>query len=382
MFVPARIDKNDIFNNREVRVLLSHSDYRKAVQALVAAESLHDLANVPICGAMIDINSRCNFGNCLNCIDQLSVNRPRLTSEMPWQKLKNLVEDLVALGCRFIEPMGGEPMLYSAYGEFLRLCAKLNVALKVVSNGSLAHQHEMELIEVSRIAGSSIRFSVNGDNVTYGEITGVRNPLETYCRILANILFLAKAGVEVLVSYVVFPENCRTIASTARQVKSCGASSFLVLPGRDWRTKKVLMSADVSLKEELAKTLELEDHNFQVTIPQTFLDAAALQPKQYHRCACAFLKPVIGVEGKLFVCSYFKQRDDAVLGRIGFNGRFRDVWKSEMRAKRLAGFNPERMCRKVSCTRHFLNCFVDFLNRQNVGVLAGFSSGSFDELFF
>lgn len=368
--------------NREIQVLLSHQEYRNAVIAYKEADSFKKLAEVSICGAMIDINSQCNFGNCLNCIDQLSVNKPDLINEMSWQTLKALIEDIAASGCRFIEPMGGEPMMHSAYDELLKLTTRMNIALKIVSNGSLAHLYIPELKEASMIPGSSIRFSVNGDEKTYGSITRLENHNEIYRQVLQNIELLKKENVQVLISYVVFPENSHTIYSASKKIKESGASRFLLLPGRDWRTKRVLVEKNGLIEDEIQKTRRLEDSSFKVIIPQTFEDGAGIQTKDYKRCACSFLKPVIGVDGKLFPCSYFKQRGNLVLGRLNRKNRFRDIWKSEVRVKRSYAVRPDIECLNLSCTRHYLNCYIDRLDGSQIRQIEKHNSFSSDELFF
>jgi MoaA/NifB/PqqE/SkfB family radical SAM enzyme len=367
-----------LLENREVRVLLTH--HWDAVRAYKRADSMLALAHVPVCGASIDINSLCNFGNCLNCIDRRSVNQPHLPAEMPWPVLKDLVEDLADNSCKFIEIMGGEPMAFSGYGRLLRICSQSGIALKIVSNGSLAGRYVPELIEATRVPGASIRFSVNGDDCSYPRVT--RMSRAVYEKVHANIALLAAGGAAVMVSFVVFPENRYSICSAASRAKEAGAARFLVLLGRHPRTKEILMDGDALLEEELARTARFGDRNFRVVIPQTTREGAGLQPKSYHRCACTIFKPVVGVDGSLYPCSYFKQRKDAVIGRIGAGMRFRDVWPAEIRVRKLAALWPSRECSAVSCTRHYLNTFVDRLRAEHCGEVEAMPVEPIEDLFF
>lgn len=367
-----------LLENREVRVLRTH--HWDAVRAYKEADSMVALAHVPVCGASIDINSLCNFGNCLNCIDRQSVNKPHLPAEMPWSVLKDLVEDLADNGCKFIEIMGGEPMACSGYGRFLRFCSESDIALKIVSNGSLAGRYVSELVEASRVPGASIRFSVNGDERSYPRVT--RMSRAVYEKVHANIALLAGSGAAVMVSFVVFPENRTSICSAARRAKEAGAAGFLVLLGRHPRTKSVLMDGDALLEEEFARTTRLSDRNFKVVIPQTTREGAGLQPKSYHRCACVIFKPVIGVDGSLYPCSYLKQRKDTVIGRIGAGMRFRDVWPAEIRVRKLAALWPSRECSAVSCTRHYLNTFVERLRAEHCSEAQAMPVEPIEDLFF
>lgn len=98
----AHEPKRDFLENREVRALLSHPGYRRTVEIYKKANTNQELSRVPACGAMIDLNSRCNY-QCPNCVDQGSVNQKSPPAEMPWAILRDIVIDLHSLGCRFIK---------------------------------------------------------------------------------------------------------------------------------------------------------------------------------------------------------------------------------------------------------------------------------------
>jgi MoaA/NifB/PqqE/SkfB family radical SAM enzyme len=299
---------------------------------------------------------------------------------MSWSVLKDLIVDLAGKGCKFIDIMGGEPMAFSRYGRLLRLCAEHGVALKIVSNGSLAGRYRSELVKASMVPGTSIRFSVNGDEHSYPRIT--RMSRIVYEKVHANIKLLAARGVPVMVSFVVFPENRFSICSAAKRAKESGAAVLLVLLGRHPSTKKVMVEGDALLKQELDRAVGLGDRNFKVIVPQTTRDGAGVQSKSYRQCACAVFKPVIGVDGSLFPCSYFKQRKDAVIGRVDDAARLRDVWPTEMRAKKLAAFWPSRECTAISCTRHYLNAFVDRLKTGLFSDVEAMTVEPEEEIFF
>lgn len=344
--------------NREVQVLLTHEQYLEAVKQLLETDTADELSNVAICGAMLDLTSVCN-GRCLHCIDSSSVNQPHLPAELPWPMLRGIVEDLHRMGCRFLEPMGGEPMLHSAYAPFVSLCVKLGIALKVVSNGTMAHRYLEPLQEAASVPGTTIRFSLNGDERTYPMINRAQGSEDDYRLVLNSIRALARWNLRVTVSYVVFPENRHTIARAARAAREAGAVRFLVLPGRDPITKNVIIQEDRRLKWELLRTRALHGEDFDVQLPGTLEESLRVQFKTYQRCYHAFLKPAIGVDGTLYPCSYLKQRPDLSLGRVRPDCGLQAVWTSETRVQRLLRVRPDRLCQNITCTRHHMNQFID-----------------------
>jgi MoaA/NifB/PqqE/SkfB family radical SAM enzyme len=380
MLATVRAERHNFYGNREVGVLLSHPHFRKAARNYMEAGSTKALAEIPPCAVAIDINSQCNY-RCRYCIDAETVNQPYLPTEMPGPLLRSRLSVLAEMGVRSAEIYGGEPMLHSEFGLLLSHAVRLGLALKIVSNGSRAHLFVPELAAAARIPGSSVRFSVNGDLETYGTATGVPDSCGAFRRVVRNIELLAKEGVPLLVSHVLFRENQESLFSTAKTVKESGARRLLVLMGRDPKTKQYLMRIDDALAAELKKVRRLGAPGFEVILPATLTEADEPQVKDYTRCAVSFLKPTICVNGNLAVCTYHKQRADTVLGRISGVTPLHKAWTSELRVKRALSINPARDCSEVHCTRHHLNRFLEAGDTGLLEAAAGPPEGH-GELFF
>jgi len=380
MLATVRTEGQRFSGNREVGVLLSHPHFRKAARTYMEADTIKALAEVAPCAVAIDINSQCNY-RCRYCIDTATVNQPHLPAEMPGPLLRSRLSVLAEMEVRSAEIYGGEPMLHSEFGLLLRHAVRLGLALKIVSNGSRAHLFVPELAAAAGIEGSSVRFSVNGDLETYGTVTGVPDSRGAFRRVVRNVELLANEEVPLLVSYVLFKENQESLFSTAQTVKKAGAGRFLVLMGRDPKTKQYLMRVDENLAAELEKVRRLADPGFEVILPATLTEADEPQAKDYTRCAVSFLKPTLCVTGDLAVCTYHKQRADRVIGRISAETPIHKAWRSELRVKRALSVNPARDCSAVNCTRHHLN---RLLESRDIGLLEA-SAGApqrRSELFF
>ena len=380
MLATVRAERDSFSGNREVGVLLSEPHFRKAAKVFMEADSIKALADVPPCAVAIDINSQCNY-RCRYCIDAATVNQPHLPAEMPGPLLRSRLSVLEEMGVRSAEIYGGEPMLHSEFGLLLKHAVRLGLALKIVSNGSRAHLFVPELAAAARIEGSSVRFSVNGDLETYGTVTGVPDSRGAFRSVVRNIGLLANEGVPLLVSHVLFKENQESLFSTAQAVKEAGARRFLVLMGRDPKTKQYLMRVDDALAAELEKVRRLGDPGFEVILPATLTEADEPQAKDYTRCAVSFLKPTLCVTGELVVCTYHKQRADRVIGRISAETPIHKAWRSELRVKRALSINPARDCSEVNCTRHHLNRLLESRDTGLLEASVGVPQGR-RELFF
>jgi MoaA/NifB/PqqE/SkfB family radical SAM enzyme len=258
---------------------------------------------------------------------------------------------------------------------------RLGLALKIVSNGSRAHLFVPELAAATRIGGSSVRFSINGDLETYGTVTRVADSRGAFRRVVLNVEMLANEGVPLLISHVLFKENHESLFSTAQTVKEAGARRFLVLMGRDPKTKQYLLRVDENLAAKIEKVRRLAGPGFEVILPATLTEADEPQEKDYNRCAVSFLKPTICVNGNLAVCTYHKQRADMVLGRISGAKPLHKAWTSELRVKRALSINPARDCSEVHCTRHHLNRFLEAGGTGMLEIAAGTPEGHGDFFF-
>ena len=145
-------------------------------------------------------------------------------------------------------------------------------------------------------------------------------------------------------------------SSTARLVKEAGADSFLVLPGRGPLTKEVidLKTASEVLNSQCQEAKQLEDYDFRVVLPQTLKDQR-FQPKTYAICPTAFLKPLIGVDGEVYPCTYMRGKPEFSIAQLSENYSFTHFWSSEERIVKLLKINPSQICSGIVCTRHTLN---------------------------
>ncbi len=86
---------------------------------------------------------RCNL-QCLHCY---SDSGPEVSEQLDIDVLRTVVVDAATLGYVVISVSGGEPLLYSALGELLRVSHDAGLATTVTTNGMLLDQRHLDILK-------------------------------------------------------------------------------------------------------------------------------------------------------------------------------------------------------------------------------------------
>lgn len=113
----------------------------------------------------LNITNRCNL-NCTHCAFASSIGD---TNELPFDVIRQIVEDATSLGCRDIHLTGGEPTIHREFERVLELILSSDVFTRLISNGvmppeKLRHYREMGL--------GHLLFSVDGLERSHDRIRG------------------------------------------------------------------------------------------------------------------------------------------------------------------------------------------------------------------
>ncbi len=85
---------------------------------------------------------RCNL-QCLHCY---SDSGPAVTEQLAIEVLRGVVADAATIGYRVLSVSGGEPLLYPALGELLRVSHAAGLATTVTTNGMLLDRRQLDVL--------------------------------------------------------------------------------------------------------------------------------------------------------------------------------------------------------------------------------------------
>ncbi|HNR69634.1 MAG TPA: radical SAM protein [bacterium] len=139
---------------------MSHKTYtNKIPMAKLAAW----VENAPLDRLDMELTERCN-NNCVHCY----INRPvndidAQNLELPFAKIRQILEEAVCLGCKNVRFTGGEPLLRVDFEDIYLYAKQLGLKVEIFTNGTRITPRLAEIFKKSP-PGESIQVSLYGEN--------------------------------------------------------------------------------------------------------------------------------------------------------------------------------------------------------------------------
>ena len=226
-----------------------------------------------------EITQRCNL-NCTYCVYRGNLNK----KELAIKDITSILNQLKEYGCEEIRFTGGEPFLREDFLEILRICKKLGISTRVITNGTLLSKRLVRklanLISGIGISLDSHREKIN-EKTRKGSFKRAMNVIN-WCRSLS-------IPVSVYITLTSFNES--SIFESLRYFYSLGVNFHIttVIPrGRALSAKEVLLS---------------RTSRYYIKLFKTFLkDLLNERIKLKNNCEATFLEPFISSDGKIYCC--------------------------------------------------------------------------------
>ncbi|MCK6488375.1 MAG: radical SAM protein [Planctomycetes bacterium] len=272
---------------------------------------------------------------------------------IPWPKMQEIVEDLVAMKVKAVTfSGGGEPWLYPQLAETVRRLAAGGIRVASLTNGSRMNG---ELAETFARHASWVRISIDGwDEASYAEYRRV--PKEAFTQLLANMAGFKKLGGNCRLAVVmnVDEKNAAHIYELGMRLRAAGADSFKiaeVVVSNDGAANADYHRRFLPLVEEQAQRLMRETAGTGFEIYPAYHGQAVSFDKDYDWCPFLQMLTVIGADQCVYAC---QDKAYTASGRLGSikDRRFRDFW---MEGKdTFFRIKPCRDCRH-HCVQHGKN---------------------------
>ncbi|OGC42378.1 hypothetical protein A2548_05960 [candidate division WOR-1 bacterium RIFOXYD2_FULL_41_8] len=303
----------------------------------------------------------CNY-RCRGCIDN-SVAGKNLV-EMPQEIFRDLLD--YAKINRLVGFMfyGREPLMHPLVNTFLNEISETELAVRLVTNGSLLRQHENALFAacaVQRGNGSGIRVSVNADENNYPRLTRQTNV--ALKMVLSSISSLVKKGALVGISTVVQGQsagqlsNIGQLPEIVRLAKQAGASLISLIPYRNPESKKVF--SYTPSETDFIKALAGEQG---ITLGPRFFSSQPVPEDNYDfPCLASLLaQAVIYPDGTIGGCTERRGEETAIIGQMTPTCSFSTAWHSQKRVRKQQEIL--KICQGKDCDRY---------HRVHVPILTG-----------
>jgi MoaA/NifB/PqqE/SkfB family radical SAM enzyme len=291
--------------------------------------------------------------------------RMRETDEIPPEKMRELVADLVGMGVRAVTfSGGGEPLRYAALGETVQRLLDGGLKVAVLTNGS-----RLQGAVARQLAHGAtwVRVSIDAaQRDTYARGRGVTPAaFDRVCANLRAFAALPRRTCALGVNFIVTRENSPQVLEFLRLARSWGVDHVKVSeavvstdPGEHLR---YLNSFYASVKDQLRQATDtLVDDRFRIVDKVLLPDSEAESfVRDYTWCPSARVLTVIAADLNVYTCQDKAYTSSGLLGSIR-SCRFADLWQSESLRQRLRELDPSRECRH-HCAAHGKNlALVDY----------------------
>lgn len=271
----------------------------------------------------IEILQRCP-NRCIYCS---SHSNPQATHIIPFEIIKNVIDDAKSLGCKTVCLSGGEPFLHPHILDIISYIAKQQLTCYVYTSGIYMKDEVYsslpnEYIEVIRGMVDKVIFNVEADSSTlYDKIMGT--DVGGFDMMKKSINDCVSSGLVVETHVVPMQVNFKHLKSIFEMCYQLGVSKVsilrLVLQGRalenlslvklsgedNWKVTKLIKTLNESYKGKVRIGLPYSDSNCRIY------------------CKAASDKINVRYDGNVYPCEVFK--DDLLNAKLGCEPD--NVWK-------------------------------------------------------
>ncbi len=301
--------------------------------------------------------NHCNHA-CWYCAyraDNLSLGEDmKLTDRIPYEKMREIVADLIAMKVKAVTfSGGGEPLLYKILPECVEELASNGVRVAALTNGS---NLKGKMADAFASWGTWIRVSLDAwDDESYAKSRSIYNG--AFSALIKNMQSFAERGSACVlgVSLIIDQVNCAHIADICRLLKKVGVSHVKLsaaIVSNDIQQNNVYHQNIAKVVScEIEEASQLNDRNFSVVNHYHEMDARF--DKSYNTCPFTQFLTVIGADCGVYTCQDKAYSKSGLLGSVAKTS-FRDLWQSDELARRLRKLNPQKVCAH-HCVAHTKN---------------------------
>lgn len=249
-------------------------------------------------------------------------------ASIPWEKLKEIIEDLSEMGVKAVTfSGGGEPLIYPHIEDALSLVKEKGIDYSIISNGQALEGNKAKLLADAKWIRVSLESACAG---TYEKIRGVH----TFEKVIANIKNFVKIKnpeCTVGINCVVTRDNYKEIYDLCRLASEIGVNNIKLSPMRlDGSLNQYHSAIENEVREQISRAKQDFENNSFTIIDKYDGDTSLSEvyEKQYHRCMIQEVFTVIGADSKVYLChqrAYTKDGDIADLTEQSF----KEAWYSD-----------------------------------------------------
>lgn len=171
-----------------------------------------------------EVTMGCN----LSCNHCGSACHNKLNDELNTAEALSLLDDLAALGVKWIAFTGGEPLVRSDIFELMAAAVELGIEVRLITNGTLINPATVEKLAALNVGIVSV--SIDGTCEQHNIIRGA-DCFDECCNALK---MLHLAGIPTAVNTTLVKDTLRLLPQLKQELARCGVSAWQLQVGVPW----------------------------------------------------------------------------------------------------------------------------------------------------
>jgi len=232
--------------------------------------------------------------------------------EMPIEDALPCLIKLKELGLKAISLSGGEPLMHSNFGGFIRAIIGIGLDIAVITNGRLLSKKYLDVLKWL----SWIRVSINAVNPDiYKLVHGAKMPERYFLNLKETIPKLRKYGVTTGASFLINKNNIQDMLDAVIMAKEIGFETFRFNYTRDRDGLIFYKDEDLyKIKDNLSIAINYSCDSFRVLPLSDRLLYKISKP--YTHCYQSDISLCITADGGVYACPFLANNPRAFYGSI------------------------------------------------------------------
>ncbi len=297
---------------------------------------------IPIDGA-VETTYRCNL-RCAHCyVNEAAGDREIQSRELPLERLKRLIDEIVEQGCLFLLLTGGEVLLRPDFPDLYVHAVKKGLRVTLFTNGTLITDRIADLLDEYR--PETVEISLYGmTRETYEKVTRIPG---SYDKCLAGIRRLVERKIPLKLKTMALTWNYHEVQAMEAYAQSLGVPfrfdtslNARVDCGAN-RNGELQLSADQAIELDLMNPVRLAELK---AFCEKFVSPQTEAPReQVYNCGAGLTTFTVDPYGQLQMCQLSRRKSvDLKLGS------FSQGWHEVLPQFRMRRWQSNSVCRRCS----------------------------------
>lgn len=299
----------------------------------------------------------CSYGSGQPELRAANRTQVRQADQIPGEKLREIIGDMVAMGVKAMTfSGGGEPLFHPDIAEAAALVRDGGMDLSLITNGQLLSGDLAQCFT----AAKWVRFSIDSAKAApYAAMRGVsESAFDQVCTNLYEFSKMRHRDCVLGVNFVVGVDNYEMIYEAAGLFKELGADNVKFSPMQLNSGASQNSIRDEVLGQLIKAEKEFADEGF--SIVNKYLEECEhmdFDPPNLERCYFCELTTIIGADCKVYLCQTRAYDSQAELCDISGQS-LKNAWFSSTTTERIRRLLPKRDCRSL-CIYESKNKMLD-----------------------